>query len=405
MFFALKGENFNGNLFAEQALEKGARFAIIEEGDSENEDVFKVSNVLETLQQLANYHRQHFTCPVIGITGTNGKTTTKELLNEVLSSHYKTYATVGNFNNHLGVPLTLLSIPIDAEMVIIEMGANKPGDIEELMRIAEPNYGFITNVGKAHLEGFGSFEGVKKTKGELYDEIKQTGGKVFLNTLNPELVFMANQRGFDDDDVISYLGVDSKIKTSLVDQTPLLKFKIEERSIITTNLVGEYNYENIVAAIVVGDELKVPLEKIEKAISEYMPSNNRSQVKEVGSNVVLMDAYNANPTSMEAALSNLSSVSFENKAAILGDMFELGVDSVQEHRSVVDRVKELELDLAIFCGENFHKEREIFKEALFFKTTLEAQNYLGVNKIKNALILLKGSRGMKLESLVEYLAE
>ena len=398
MFFALKGGNFNGNLFAEEALEKGALFAIVDEVVSENENIFLVKDVLKALQDLANHHRKQLACPVLGITGTNGKTTTKELIYAVLSTEFKTYATKGNLNNHIGVPLTLLSIPVDAEMAIIEMGANKLGDIKELCDIAEPTLGIITNVGKAHLEGFGSFEGVKKTKGEMYDFVGATNGVIFINGMNAHLLEMHKGKGGQ---VIEFLTKSSNTKVELVSQTPFITFKLDDGEAILTHLIGEYNFENIAAAYAIANYLGVSKANVEKGLSEYQSSNNRSQVQVVGTNTLLLDAYNANPTSMKAAISNMKNIDATKKIVVLGDMFELGEYSKDEHHAVIQLVQEQAFDLAVFCGEHF-KEQEIKDPKMkFFKTAIEAGVYLKEVKINKALILLKGSRGMKLEQLVE----
>lgn len=398
IFFALKGGNFNGNLYAEEALEKGALFAVVDEEVSENEDVFKVKDVLKSLQELAHYHRKNFKCPVIGITGTNGKTTTKELLFEVLNSHFETYATRGNLNNHIGVPLTLLSIPVNAEMVIIEMGANKPGDIKELSEIASPDYGLITNVGKAHLEGFGSFEGVKRTKGELYQNIADSNGRVFLNTSNQELMDMA--KNLNQSQIEAYLGEGSKIKSQLISQTPCVNIEVEGVGQVSTRIVGGYNYENIMAAITVGNYFKVPIDKVIRAISNYESTNNRSQVIKKGSNSIILDAYNANPTSMASALTNFINIEADKKVVILGDMFELGEVSDLEHRNVVELVLSLGLTSAIFCGEEFYKQKTELGGFVFLQKIEELKVWLSKNSIMRSFILLKGSRGMKLEELI-----
>lgn len=401
MFFALKGGSFNGNLYAEEALEKGARFAIVDEDVSEDEEIFKVNDVLKTLQDLAHYHRTKFTCPVLGITGTNGKTTTKELLYTVLNAQFKTYATEGNLNNHIGVPLTLLSIPISAEMVIVEMGANKPGDIKELSEIAAPDYGLITNVGKAHLEGFGSFEGVKKTKGELFGFISSSNGKIFLNTTNQELVEMA--KGLKAEQKVAYLGEDSQVKSQLISQTPFVNLVIDGFGEVSTKIVGGYNYENISAAISVGDYFKIPMAKITDAISQYESTNNRSQIIKKGGNSILLDAYNANPTSMASALKNFINIQAANKVVILGDMFELGNVSDVEHRTVVELVLNLGLSKAVFCGEEFYKQKNDELGFVFLKSLEQIKSWLEENPIHDSFILLKGSRGMKLETLVDSL--
>lgn len=398
IFFALKGGNFNGNLFAEEALEKGALFAVVDEPVSENESVFLVKDVLKALQDVANHHRKQLKCPVLGITGTNGKTTTKELIYAVLSTEFKTYATKGNLNNHIGVPLTLLSIPVDAEMAIVEMGANKPGDIQELCGIAEPNLGIVTNVGKAHLEGFGSFEGVKKTKGEMYDFVGANKGVVFVNGNNSHLLEMLSGKNAQ---VIEFLTKASKTEVTLVSQTPYITFKLDDGEEQLSHLIGEYNFENIAAAYAIANYLGVKRSSVEKALRTYESFNNRSQVKKAGTNTLLLDAYNANPTSMRAAVLNMKNIAAAKKIVVLGDMFELGDYTKEEHAVVIQLVKEQAFDLAVFCGEHFKTQEVADEKMKFFKTASEAGAFLKELTIDNTLILLKGSRGMKLEQLVE----
>lgn len=406
LFFALKGSNFNGNEFAEQALTSGAAYVIIdEEKYKKNERFILVGDVLETLQALAHYHRLQLNIPFIGVTGTNGKTTTKELLHAVLSKKYKTYATKGNLNNHIGVPLTLLAIDHDIEIAIIEMGANHIGEIDFLCRIAEPTHGLISNVGKAHLEGFGSFEGVKKTKGELYDWLETNQGTLFLQGDNPFLKEMAEQRHIDK--VVKYgFSESNAIIGDLIKANPLLQIEwhlqqSEEIFHADTQLAGSYNTENFLAAIALGHYFDVPLVLINDAISEYKPTNNRSQITKTERNTVICDYYNANATSMEAALTNMRIIEATHKVVILGDMFELGEESFHEHKKVVELAKTISGARLIFVGKAFYEHQDVDGE--FFETTSDAKTALLSNPISHATILLKASRGMAFEKLMDVL--
>lgn len=406
IFFALKGSNFNGNEFAEQALISGAAYVVIDEEKYKKNDRFiLVEDALETLQALAHVHRKQLNIPFIGVTGTNGKTTTKELLYAVLSKKYKTYATKGNLNNHIGVPLTLLAIDDDIEMAIIEMGANHIGEIDFLCRIAEPTYGLISNVGKAHLEGFGSFEGVKKTKGELYDWLEANQGTLFLQGDNPFLKEMAEQRHIDK--VVKYgFSESNAIIGSLIKADPLLQIEwhlqqSEEIFHADTQLAGSYNTENFLAAIALGDYFNVPLALINNAISEYKPTNNRSQITKTDRNTVICDYYNANATSMEAALTNMRIIEATHKVVILGDMFELGEESSYEHKKVVELAKTISGARLIFVGKAFYEHQDVGGE--FFETTSDAKAALLSNPISHATILLKASRGMAFEKLMDVL--
>ncbi len=404
IFFALKGENFDGNAFAEHAIEAGAAYAVIDNpGYQINDKTILVDDVLSTLQQLANYHRNQLSIPFIGITGSNGKTTTKELINSVLSVKYKTYATQGNLNNHIGVPLTILAIRGDIEIAIIEMGANHKQEIAALSRIAEPTMGLITNVGKAHLEGFGGVEGVRKGKGELYDFLKENSGLVFLNQDNTSLKKMADERQLQN---IFYYSTStaSNLKGELVENNPFLVIDWiaeNERHRAKTNLTGPYNLENILAAIAIGRHFGLSAEEINMGLTSYIPGNNRSQITKTENNTLICDYYNANPSSMVAALDNFSALKAEKKIIILGDMFELGDESLAEHQAIVDKAITTDANERIFAGENFYKCN--LANAVFFKTIDEVANYLGTNLIKDASILIKGSRGMRLESLLKFL--
>jgi len=405
IFFALKGDNFNGNTFAKQALAMGASFAIIdEEAFAENEKYILVNNVLTTLQQLATYHRRHLKIPVIGLTGSNGKTTTKELINAVLSQKFITSATVGNLNNHIGVPLSLLAIPKNAEIAIIEMGANHQKEIEMLSNICQPSHGLITNVGKAHLEGFGGFEGVKKGKGELYTYLENANAAVFINSDNLDLLNMLASKAFKE--TIRYgTQKDSFFQGELVANNPYLKIKWKygnNTSTVQSQLTGAYNFDNVLAAIAIGLYFGLSANEINAGIQNYIPENNRSQILKTKNNTLICDYYNANPSSMLAAITNLNQLAATQKIAILGDMFELGESAETEHQAIVNAATKCNFDNCIFIGSQFFKAAKSAK-AKFFKTLLEAENYLQTQPIHNALILLKGSRSMKLESLVKYI--
>lgn len=408
LFFALKGESFDANEFASKAIDSGASYAIIDdERYAISNKYILVKDVLTELQALAAFHRRQLTIPVIGITGTNGKTTTKELINSVLSQHCRTYATEGNLNNHIGVPLTLLSIREDCDIAIVEMGANHQKEIEFLCSLAQPGYGLITNVGKAHLEGFGGVEGVKIAKGELYEYLSQTGGTVFINADNPILVDMSRDRGVQN--FVGYgTGATNFVSGGLTEVAPYLKVEWqlkgrEDEAIFTaeSNLPGTYNFENILAAICIGSFFKLSPSQINEGIKVYQPRNNRSQILKTENNTIICDYYNANPSSMTVALDNIQTVPAENKIIILGDMFELGVDSPIEHRLIWEKAIETTASRKIFIGEEFYKLKN--NSAEFYRTTSEAFLALKKNSPIGATILLKGSRGMKLESLISNL--
>ena len=402
LFFALKGESFNGNKFALDTLEKGCRYAIVDEKSYAIDDRFiLVDDVLTCLQDLAREHRRTLGIPILAITGTNGKTTTKELLNEVLKQKFKTSATQGNFNNHIGVPLTLLAMNAETEFGIVEMGANHPGEIKMLCEIAEPNYGLITNVGKAHLEGFGSFEGVKKTKKELYDYLAQNGGEVFINCENEHLMGMLNQQKTilygNSEEAFSkarFLQAEPKLIIEL--RSPIGKLYIK------TQLIGAYNFENVLAAVTLGRYFKIDEIDIKEALESYTPSNNRSQLLKTDDNVLFLDAYNANPTSMRAAIDNFAAMKMKNKVLILGDMLELGEESEKEHLHVLDLLKEKELSDTILVGNIFSSLASDYKYDAF-KSVEDLLVYLETSVLKNKYILIKGSRGIKLEKTIEKL--
>lgn len=410
LFFALKGDHFNGNEFAQQAIENGAAYAIIDETKyAVNERLILVSNVLETLQDLARYHRRQLSIPVIGITGTNGKTTSKELIRSVLSQQFKTFATEGNLNNHIGVPLSILSIKDTCEIAIIEMGANHQKEIGFLCGIAQPTQGLITNVGKAHLEGFGGIEGVKIGKGELYEFIAKTRGTIFINADDQVLKKMSVERGIEN--IVTYgTGKDNFISALLLTSTPFLDIKWEYKAETSnkksfrakSNLPGTYNFNNIVSAICVGSYFKLSPEQINSGISSYHPLNSRSQILKTEHNTIICDYYNANPSSMMVALDNLESMNADSKAMILGDMFELGVEAGKEHQIILDKAMKINSARKILIGEEFYKLKAD-NAAEFFKTVQEAQIALEKKPIMASTILVKGSRGMKLETLLPIL--
>ena len=419
MFFALKGENFDGNEYALKALEAGAAYAVVNAdskvAESDDPRLIKVEDSLKTLQDLARWHRSMTfvggkPLTVVALTGTNGKTTTKELIREVLSMKYRVTATEGNLNNSIGVPLTLLKIDSQTEIAVVEMGASHPGDIKELVDIALPNYGLITNVGRAHLLGFGSFEGVKKTKGELYDYLRRTSDKVFLNVDNPHLCAMASERNLQSDPERPYslvlpYGLDYQGAEVLPSDAehPYLRIALKEpATVVSTNLVGSYNADNVMAAMAVGRHFGVPEEDMVKAIEAYVPSNNRSQMNRTECNTLIVDAYNANPSSMDVALNNLSSVVSEKKVAMLGDMLELGEESGTLHREVLEKASALGLSLLCLVGSEFGKVCGGF-DARCFATSDELAEWLKDNPVEGAVVLVKGSRGTRMEKVLPVL--
>ena len=400
IFFALTGENFDGNKFAAQALNSGAKYVVVDNpGVVEDDRFLLVDDVLTTLQDLATYHRQALDIPIIGLTGSNGKTTTKELMREVLSTTFKVVATEGNLNNHIGVPLTVLRISKDTEIGIVEMGANHIGEIAALCDITQPTHGLITNIGKAHLEGFGSFEGVLRAKSELYNYLIQHDGVIFMNSEDDILMNMAKRIK----DPVFYNNPGDFYECQLLSANPYVKFKTEEGKEVITNLVGTYNFKNMAAALCVGKYFKVDADAASKAIANYMPQNNRSQIINTATNQIILDAYNANPVSMQAALETIKAMEHPNKVVILGDMFELGDDSSLEHERIVEEASNMTLSKVIFCGVASAKAADGFSASFSFSKKEDLANYLKVNPIKNSLILIKASRGMGLETLVEYL--
>ena len=402
LFFALKGEHFDGNDYIETALSNGAMYAVSDRKNVSGERVIQVKDSLKCLQELANYHRKQMNAVVIAITGTNGKTTTKELTARVLSSRFQTLYTQGNFNNHIGVPLTLLQLKESDEMAVIEMGANHLGEIETLCRIAEPDFGLITNIGKAHLEGFGSFEGVIRAKTELYDYLRKNGGKVFANADNPILSSF-----FASIELISY-GKTSGNFVSGVIRKDIPSLEIEwkrengEEQFISSHLTGAYNFENILAAVCIGTFFGIDAKTVTHAINNYIPSNNRSQYIQTARNTLIADAYNANPSSMQAALTHFSQLKTSPKMAILGEMKELGSYSEEEHRNIVRLLKENPIEKVWLIGVGFEVD-ELLPEWKLFPTTQELTDYLRQFPVENYLVLLKGSRSNQLETIIPFL--
>jgi UDP-N-acetylmuramoyl-tripeptide--D-alanyl-D-alanine ligase len=417
IFFALKGGNFNGNQFAEQALNNGCSLAVIDEAEyqslgkdgKKDERYMLVEDVLTALQQLANYHRRQLNIPVIAITGSNGKTTSKELINTVLARKYNVLATNGNLNNHIGVPLTLLSITKEHEIAIVEMGANHQGEIELLSNIAEPDFGIITNIGKAHLEGFGGIEGVKKGKSELYRFIREKKGKLFVHGDDEVLIGLAGGT-----DKVTYgtkklYDIVGSLNTNNTDEfisfqwaTRYNAARLKSSEVVNTQLVGIYNYYNLLCAACVGNYFKVEDALINKALSEYTPSNNRSELQRTAYNTLILDYYNANPSSMSLALENFASLKQSNKMVILGDMLELGAESSREHDAIIDLLHEKNIENALLVGPLFIEAGKK-SNARTFATSEDVLNYLKAHPVKDATILIKGSRGIKLEKVLEVL--
>lgn len=419
LFFALKGDKFDANTFAQKAVEAGAAYAVIDNPEYQlGEQYLLVEDVLTTLQDLARYHRRQLDIPVIGLTGTNGKTTTKELINAVLSQHFKTQATQGNLNNHIGVPLTILTIDASHEVAVIEMGANHQKEIELLCSIAQPSLGLITNVGKAHLEGFGGVEGVKKGKGELYDYFKKSGspevGKsesgniVFVNSDDTVLMEMASVRHLTNVEYYGTDAIDNLISGELLENSPLLTLewtnnKTGESYKVKTLLTGTYNLPNILVAICIGTYLGLSANEINAGIEGYQPKNNRSQIVQTATNTLICDYYNANPSSMFVAIENVGKIEAKRKVLILGDMFEMGHEAAVEHAAVIKKATDTAVNERIFIGKDFlsQKSEAGSQAATFYETAEDAIAALKAQPITNSTILIKGSRGMALERLVE----
>jgi UDP-N-acetylmuramoyl-tripeptide--D-alanyl-D-alanine ligase len=397
IFFALKGDNFNANQFAKQSIDEGCSYAVIDEKEFAISDQFiLVEDVLKTLQDLANYHRRQFKIPVIGITGSNGKTTTKELIGAAISTTYNALITEGNLNNHLGVPFTLLRLNMDHEIAIIEMGASKPGDIKELSEIAEPTHGIITNIGAAHIEGFGSLDGVIKTKTELYNFIAQTNGILFYHSADSILTSKL-PAGIQ---TISYGEKNGDITGHITELDPLVNFKWKENEYespeIKTHIVGKYNFTNFLAAITIARFFEVSRESINEALSNYIPSNKRSQIEKTKRNTLIVDCYNANATSMMAALENFVAIPHKNKLAILGDMLELGPISEEEHQKIADYLRDKNIEVN-FVGKEFGATKTTFKKYPHVNDLLAEKS---LSKINDHLVLIKGSRGIRLEMVL-----
>jgi UDP-N-acetylmuramoyl-tripeptide--D-alanyl-D-alanine ligase len=423
IFFALKGAQFDANTFAKQAIEAGVAYAVVDNPEYKyNDQCLLVADVLTTLQDLARYHRKQLTIPVIGLTGTNGKTTTKELINAVLWQHFNTLATQGNLNNHIGVPLTILSINASHQMAVIEMGANHIKEIELLCSIAQPTHGLITNVGKAHLEGFGSIEGVKIAKGELYDWLATApqppkggvfetlgGGVAFINSNNSVLMEMAALRKFAIPPVFYGDAIDDLVSGEITENAPLLSLEWTNNSsgesyAVKTQLTGAYNLDNILAAICMGVYFKMPVKEINAGIEGYQPKNNRSQIVQTATNTLICDYYNANPSSMMVAIENIGKITASRKVLILGDMFEMGAEAAAEHKAVIEKALATKVDERIFIGKEFQHAFSTMDHrpsTMVYLTAEDAIAGLKANPIKKSTILIKGSRGMALERLVE----
>jgi UDP-N-acetylmuramoyl-tripeptide--D-alanyl-D-alanine ligase len=397
IFFALKGPNFNGNLFAEKALQMGAAYAVIDEPVSQHSNCILVNDALQTLQALAKYHRQQFTIPFIAITGSNGKTTTKELVSAVLATSYKTYTTQGNLNNHIGVPLTILSIQADAEMAVIEMGANHQQEINSYCQYTLPTHGTITNCGKAHLEGFGGVEGVRKGKGELFDFIKANNGTAFI--FDDYDYFHTMSKGIEN--IVWYGSNNGVVQGNVLVSEPFLQVQINNNSAlntITTQMVGDYNLPNVLTAVTIGRYFKVADEKIKTAIENYAPSNSRSQLIEKNTNTIILDAYNANPTSMKAAIENFAKLHAHKKVLLLGGMMEMGNASIEEHTAIVQLLQQYPWQHVVLVGGDFSAVKHNYT---YFATSTEAKNWLQQQQFTNTHLLIKGSRSMQMEKVLE----
>ncbi len=398
LFFALKGPSFDGNLFAKQALDAGAAYAIVDEPVNFTDSrLISTNDVLQTLQQLAKYHRQQFDIPFIAITGSNGKTTTKELVNEVLNSTYTTYTTKGNLNNHIGIPLTILSVQMDAEMAVIEMGANHQKEIEDYCQYTLPTHGIITNCGKAHLEGFGGEEGVRKGKGELFDWLRANNGTAFIMNDYDYLVEMSKAIT----NITTYGTLDADIVGVADSSKEMLEVSMQKGAgiqHIKTNLVGAYNLPNVLLAVTVGKYFDVADDKIKTALESYVPSNSRSQLIEKDGNKIILDAYNANPTSMKAAIENIAKMPGENKILLLGGMMELGEESIAEHKAIIDLISIYQWKNVVLVGGDFDKIKHPF---IYFEKSDEAREWLKQQPLHNTILLVKGSRSMQMERVLE----
>ena len=398
IFFALKGPNFDANQFAQKALLDGAAYTVVDEYDGPDDSrILKVTDVLNSLQELAKYHRQQFNIPFIAITGSNGKTTTKELVHEVLSSTFKTYTTQGNLNNHIGIPLTILKVKADAEIAIIEMGANHQKEIEAYCQYTLPTHGIITNCGKAHLEGFGGEAGVRKGKGELFDYLKAVKGTVFI--MNDYEYLQEIAKGMAE--IKTYGTRDAEITGEVKNSAGFLEVLITkgaEIDTIYTQLIGEYNLPNVLAAVAVGKYFKVADEKIKLALENYTPSNSRSQLIEKGSNKIILDAYNANPSSMKAAIENFAKMEGGNKVLLLGGMMELGAESIAEHQNIISLIDNYKWKAVVLVGGDYHKLKHSYVN---FENATQAREWLQQQNFTNTQLLVKGSRSMQMEKVLE----
>jgi len=398
IFFALKGPRFNGNSFATQALEAGAVYVVVDEKvPVKDERIIETENALLTLQQLAKHHREQFNIPFIAITGSNGKTTTKELVHAVLSSSYKTYTTEGNLNNHIGIPLTLLKVKADARLAVIEMGANNPKEIEGYCKYVQPTHGLITNFGKAHLEGFGSVEGVRKAKSELFTYLKENNGTAFINVDDEFMINMS--AGIKK--IVTYGTTNGNIKGKAIESASFLKLNVYGNSLsgdVSTHLVGEYNLTNVLAAVAIGEYFKVPGNKIKMAVENYIPANSRSQMIVKDSNTIILDAYNANPSSMKAAIENFAKMEGKNKILLLGGMMELGNTSKEEHQQIISIINQFLWDKVVLVGPQFKDTENSY---INFEDSAGAKEWFKKQDIKNTSILIKGSRSMQMEKILE----
>lgn len=403
LFFALKGPNFNGNAFAHKALESGAKYLVLDEiidpALADMPEVILVDDALSALQELARHHRRQFNIPIIAVGGSNGKTTSKELIHKVLAAQFRTFATPGNLNNHIGVPLTLLQMPLNTQMAVIEMGANHAGEIAELCKIAEPNFGIITNIGMDHLEGFGSIHGVAQANGELYDFLQKNQGKIFVNTQEEMLV----QLSAHFPEKITYPSQGDYFHAELIPSDFFLKIQTEAGETVQTQLFGEYNFANIATALCIGKYFGVKSSSANQAVAEYQPANQRSQFIEKRSNTIILDAYNANPSSMTLALQSFAKIKGSYKVVILGDMNELGELSTQEHLNLGKLLAELRFDLVILHGKEIQAALTDNPKAYYFPDKFSLHNWLTDRKLENAHVLIKGSRGMTLESVLLFL--
>lgn len=404
LFFALKGEKFDGNAFAKNALESGAAYAVVDDpAVVEDKRFLVVEDVLTTLQNLAKHHRSTWEIPVVALTGSNGKTTTKELIASVLARKYRTYATRGNLNNHIGVPLTILAVnPQEYDMVVVEMGANHQEEIAALCTIAQPTHGLITNIGKAHLEGFGGVAGIIKGKGELYTYLSKKKRVVFVNTQDDTLMEMVSKK-HSFGEIVFYCSENAPVNPTLLEDVPFVTYENQEKQAIVTHLPGRHNFDNICAALAIGHYFGVPGDDAHRAISEYQPDNNRSQVFHKGSNTITLDAYNANPSSMAVAIDHLMKSKALRKMAILGDMLELGQESEAEHLALGKMLAECNFDLVVLTGPLMQHALPALPQAYYIPDKFSLHNWIMDHPQADTHILIKGSRGMGLESVVQFL--